>query len=140
MQQLLRCKIFNVFHHFADTRSFWVSCKHFAYPYQFSWTSESTFNPQKFSWSQRHYPAGIYLVKVNNREFRTRCEICWKFTIKTPKWRHWCRSGVFINNFEHISHLALVFLLLTLTCNCRRGSIIESWLYGCFLCINCIKC
>ena len=28
--------------------------------------------------------------------------------------RHWRRSGVFIVNFEHISHLFLVFLLLTL--------------------------
>ena len=27
----------------------------------------------------------------------------------------WCRSGVFIVNFEHISHLALVFLMLTLS-------------------------
>ena len=27
--------------------------------------------------------------------------------------RHWRRSGVFINS-EHISHLVLVFLLLTL--------------------------
>ena len=27
----------------------------------------------------------------------------------------WRRSGVFIVNFEHISHLVLVFLLLTLT-------------------------
>ena len=26
---------------------------------------------------------------------------------------HWRRSGVFIVNFEHISHLLLVFLLLT---------------------------
>ena len=26
----------------------------------------------------------------------------------------WRRSGVFIVNFEHISHLVLVFLLLTL--------------------------
>ena len=37
-------------------------------------------------------PAGIYLLQVNSR----------------------CRSGVFIVNFEHISHLALVFLLLIL--------------------------
>ena len=29
-------------------------------------------------------------------------------------YRHWRRSGVFIVNFEHISHLVLVFLLLTL--------------------------
>ena len=42
------------------------------------------------------YPVGIYLLKVNNRNTRTRC-----------------RSGVFIVNFEHISHLVLVFLLLT---------------------------
>ena len=27
----------------------------------------------------------------------------------------WCRSGVFIINFEHISHLVLVFLLLNLS-------------------------
>ena len=27
---------------------------------------------------------------------------------------HWCHSGVFIVNLEHISHLILVFLLLTL--------------------------
>ena len=29
-------------------------------------------------------PAGIYLLKVNNRNTRTRCEICSKLTIKTP--------------------------------------------------------
>ena len=29
--------------------------------------------------------------------------------------RHWRRSGVFIVDFEHISHLVLVFLLLTLS-------------------------
>ena len=40
--------------------------------------------------------------------------MCPKLIIKTPEWRQWHRSGVFIVNFEHISHLALVFLLLTL--------------------------
>ena len=60
------------------------------------------------------FPAGIYLLKVNNRNTRTRCEICSKLTINTPERRHWRRSGVFIVNFEHISHLVLVFLLLTL--------------------------
>ena len=59
------------------------------------------------------YPTGIYLLKVNNRH-RTRCEICPKLTIKTPERRHWRRSVVFIVNFEHISYLVLVFLLLTL--------------------------
>ena len=58
--------------------------------------------------------AGNYFFKVNNRNTRTRCEICSKLTRKTPERRHWRRSGVFIVNFEHISHLALVFLLLTL--------------------------
>ena len=48
----------------------------------------------KFLWN---VPASIYLLKVNNRNTRTRR-----------------RSGVFIDNFEHISHLVLVFLLLKL--------------------------
>ena len=34
-------------------------------------------------------PAGNYLLKVNNRNTRTRCEICSKLTIKTPERRHW---------------------------------------------------
>ena len=57
---------------------------------------------------------GIYLLKVNNRNTRASCEICSQLTIKTPERRHWRRSGVFTANFEHISHLVLVFLLLTL--------------------------
>ena len=61
-----------------------------------------------------HYPASIYLPKVNNRDTRTRFEICSKLTMKTLERRHWRRSGVFIVNFELVSHLALVFLLLTL--------------------------
>ena len=60
------------------------------------------------------YPAGIYLLKVNTRNTRKRCEICSKLTTKIPERRHWRRSGIFIVNFEHISHLVLVFLLLTL--------------------------
>ena len=32
-----------------------------------------------------YIPAGIYLLKVNNRSTRTRCEICSKLTIKTPE-------------------------------------------------------
>ena len=46
---------------------------------------------------------GIYLLKVNNRDTRARCEICSKLTIKTPERHYWRRSGVFIVNFEHIS-------------------------------------
>ena len=36
---------------------------------------------------------------------------------------HWRHSGVFIINFEHISHFILVFLLLT--CNCWLGRAYE---------------
>ena len=63
--------------------------------------------------------AGFYLLKVSNRNTRSRCQICPKLTIKTPERRHWgrhCRrSGVFIVNFKHISHFVLEFLLLTLS-------------------------
>ena len=61
------------------------------------------------------YPANIYLFKVNNRNTRKRCEICSKLRIKTPERRFWRRSGVSIVNFKHISHLFLLFLLLTLS-------------------------
>ena len=61
------------------------------------------------------FPAEIYLLKVNNRNSRARCEICSKLTMKIPQRRQWRRSGIFIVNFEHISHLVLVFLLLTLS-------------------------
>ena len=71
-------------------------------------------NSLTINWLVGSYPAGIYLLKVNNRNARTRCEICSKLTIMTPERRHWRRSGVFIVNFEHISHLGLVSLLLTL--------------------------
>ena len=52
------------------------------------------------------------MSKVNNRNTRTRFEICSKLKIKTPERR---RTGVFIVNFEHISHVVPVFLLLTLS-------------------------
>ena len=32
-----------------------------------------------------YYSAGICLIKVNNRNTRTRCEICSKLTIKAPR-------------------------------------------------------
>ena len=32
----------------------------------------------------RSFPAGIYLLKVNNRNTRAKYEICSKLTIKTP--------------------------------------------------------
>ena len=60
-------------------------------------------------------PVGNYMFKVNNRNNRTRCEICSEITIKTPGRRQGRRSGFFIVNFEYISHLVLEFLLLTLS-------------------------
>ena len=34
-------------------------------------------------------PAGNYMFKVNNRNTRTRYEICSKLSIKTPERRQW---------------------------------------------------
>ena len=37
------------------------------------------------------FPAGNYMFKVNNRNTRTRCEICSKLTIKIPVyWYLYC--------------------------------------------------
>ena len=63
-------------------------------------------------------PANIYLLKVSNRNARKRIEVISKLTIKTPERRHWRHSGVFIVNFEHISHFFLMFLLLLWTSKC----------------------
>ena len=60
-------------------------------------------------------PVGNGMFKFNNRNTRTRCEICSKLTIKTPERRHWrlishlpvsyftpC-SSVSIVNFEKVN-------------------------------------
>ena len=49
------------------------------------------------------YPASNFMFKVNNKNIRTRCEIFSKLTINL--FLNWRRSGVYIVNFEHISHL-----------------------------------
>ena len=67
------------------------------------------------------FPAGIYLLKIINTNTRARCKICSKLTIKTPERQHWCRSVVFIVNFEHISHLVLAFLLLRGKRKCKSA-------------------
>ena len=46
-------------------------------------------------------------------------EIYSKLTIKTPERREWRRSGVFIVVSEQISHIVLVFPLLTLNSSSR---------------------
>ena len=48
------------------------------------------------------YQANKYMLKVNNRNTKRRCEIYSKFTLRTQEpchWRHWLRSGVFVVNF-----------------------------------------
>ena len=88
------------------------------------WTKEYRYSPLcelnrlvygGWHWYKNFFPAGNYMFKVNNRNIRTRCDICSKLTIKIPEWCHWCCSDIFIVKFEHISHLVLVFLLLTLS-------------------------
>ena len=60
------------------------------------------------------------MFKVNNKGTRknrntlARCEICSELKIKTLERRPRRHLGVFIVNFEHTSHLVLVFLLSTL--------------------------
>ena len=56
-------------------------------------------------------PANIYMLKVNNRNTRKRCEICSDLTIKTP---------------DNVSDVVLVFLLLNL-------NIFHTFFY-CFYC------
>ena len=51
-----------------------------------------------------------------------RCEICSKLTINKPKRRQWRRFGVFIVNFEHISHFcSSVSIVNFKQVNCRLG-------------------
>ena len=57
-------------------------------------------------------PANIYLLNVNTKSSKRRCEICSKLSIKTSDRCNWRCCGVFTVNFEHIPHLSLVFLLL----------------------------
>ena len=85
------------------------------------------------------YPAGTYLFKVNNRNTRSNCEICSKLTVKTTKQRHWRRSGVFIVNFEHISHLVLVFLLLTFNRKLSAVKELVQHICSSFLAVSCFS-
>ena len=62
-----------------------------------------------------NYTQPVITCSNNNRSNGTNFERCSKLTTKTPEGRHCHRSGVFIVNSEHISHLVLVFLLLTLS-------------------------
>ena len=56
-------------------------------------------------------PTSIWLLKVNFKRTRTRCEICSELKIEIA---NLCHSGVFIVNFQHISYFLPVFFLLNL--------------------------
>ena len=101
----------------------WKNCEHFLGPLWGDQTSNcfvilSGFSPMKkhmvsaeaylvyddtLKW--KGYPANIYLFKFSNRNIRKRCEMCSKLTLKTPEQHQWHRSGFFMFNVEHISHL-----------------------------------
>ena len=57
----------------------------------------------------------IYLFKVNKKNTKKRGELWSTLTIMTPEWSQWFHSTVFIVNFEHVSLLLLMFLLVTLS-------------------------
>ena len=59
--------------------------------------------------------ANIYLLKFKEGNTRKRCEICSKLTIKRLERRQCRRSSVFVFNLEYISHLSIMFILLTLS-------------------------
>ena len=53
-------------------------------------------------------PTSICMFKVNFKRTRAKCKIWSELKIEIA---NWCRSSVFIVNFEHISHLVPVFFL-----------------------------
>ena len=63
------------------------------------------------SYADSIYPAGNYMFKVNNRNSRTRCELCSKLTIKITERLHDVVLVSLLITLKHISHLVLVFIL-----------------------------
>ena len=55
---------------------------------------------------------GLYFFKINNENTRTISGICSRLITKTTKQCQRLSSGIFIVNFEQISHIVLMFLLL----------------------------
>ena len=65
-------------HHWHRSDVFTVNFEHVSN--LFSCVSVVDFEQIKVSWEGSHLPAGIYLLKVNNRNTKTRCKICSKLT------------------------------------------------------------
>ena len=94
-------------HNYFDPDSFVMNC-HFTklFVHLLIISAVSNFNVFKLIWWDQ---ANTYLFKVNTN-IKKKCKICSKLTIKTVEHR----SGDFILNFEHISHLFLMLLLFTM--------------------------
>ena len=72
------------------------------------------------------------MLKVNNRNIRARRETCSKLTITIPERCQWRRFDVFIDNFEHISHLySSVSIVNFEQVNAGRGTILNKdyWIF-----------
>ena len=51
---------------------------------------------------------GIYILKVNNRNSKTRCEIWSKLTIKIPEWRYSCPRVPFLIKLQALGYLVII--------------------------------
>ena len=66
-------------------------------------------------------PSRYLLVQNQQWKHQTMYGIFSKLTINTPEWSHWRRSGIFVLNFQQISHFAFMFSLFTSTNKCWDG-------------------
>ena len=59
----------------------------------------------------------FYLFKTNNGNTKNdigKCKMCLKLTVRIPERPQWHCAGVFIVDYQQISHIHLVFPLVTL--------------------------
>ena len=74
-------------------------------------TYQSFYNRSSFLLFGKLNHCCVMLSNVSNGNTRTICEFCSKVTVKKPELCHSRRSGVFITNFEQISHIVQIILL-----------------------------
>ena len=86
----------------------------FFFPFEVGILEDTEINGKVETKCDKKLPSQNLPFTVNNRNTRARCEICSNLAIKAPKRRNWRGSGAFIFNFDHISHLVLVFVFLPL--------------------------
>ena len=76
----------------------------------------SCFTPITYHWTEQNFENLRQCVVITPLLFQTNLSPQSAFTCSILTMTQWRRSGIiFIVNFEHISHLVLVFLLLTLS-------------------------